>query len=171
MNPGTFFIFMTTSLLFFSIVIAGCSSHAPPVLEVSPFLTSPPRDKTHELAPGDTAIISSPDGGLEVTVQVVNATTGKIIIEEKNTGTAILQYDPILWLQDGEGVNYTTVYCHADRCPGYVFLTTLPPQATEKRDFDNLYENFQVPVRGRQGRMIFYWSYNGQEASWIIIPA
>lgn len=171
MNPGTFLIVMAVSLVFFSIVTAGCSSDAPPVSGVSPFLTSSSRDKNHELAPGDTAVISSPDGSLEVTVRVVNATTGKIFIEEKNTGTDILQYDPVLWLEDGDGARYTTVYCHADRCPGYVFLTTLPPQASVKRDFDTLYENFQVPVSGRQGRLVLFWSQNGQEASWIIIPA
>lgn len=169
MNTRSFFI-VTISLLILSAVIAGCLSDTPPVREMSPSLTSTSADKTRELAIGDSAIISSTEGSLEVIVRGFNATTGKILVEEKNMGTDTFRYSPIIWLQDKEGVNYTTVYCHADRCPDFVFWTTLPPQFTEKRDLDNLYDTFHVPERRRNGKLIFYWSNYGHEASWIIIP-
>ncbi|MFZ2414939.1 MAG: hypothetical protein WAW33_03025 [Minisyncoccia bacterium] len=171
MNTGIFFLVMTISLLFISAVIAGCSSAAPSVRGLSPLLISTPGENTHALAIGETAIVSSHAGRLEVTVRSFNATTGKILIEEKNNGTETFQYNPKLWLQDGEGVTYTTVYCHADPCPGYVFLTTLPPQSTEQRDLDNIYASFHVPERESPGLLLLFWSNDEQENSWIIIPA
>ena len=113
---------------------------------------------------GNTAIVSSPEGILEVTVRAFNTTTGKILIEEKNIGAEDIQYNPKIWLQDGGGVNYTPV-CHADLCPSSVFFTTLPPLATEKRDLI-----FRVPEQGHQGKLILYWSNAGQEAAWILTP-
>jgi hypothetical protein len=179
LNSRIFFILMMMSLLFFSVVITGCSSLNPDVhqsvgnasvRELSPLTTPPIQDRTHDLAIGETAIISSPEGILNVTVREFNVTTGKILIEEKNVGTYTVQYNPAIWLRDGEGVNYTIVYCHADSCPGYVFFNTLPFQGTENRILGNLYADFRIPERGRQGKLMLYWSDFGQEASWILIP-
>lgn len=170
MNSREFFILLTISLLILSVAIAGCFSHVSTGSELSSSLISTSQNETHELAIGETAVVSSPKGNLEVTVRAFNTTTGKILIEEKNSGTDTFQYDPVIWLQDREKVNYTTIYCHADICPGYVFFTTLPPQVTESRDLDNLYADFRVPERGRQGKLVLYWSNSGQEVSWILIP-
>lgn len=154
----------------FSMIIAGCLSDFSPGREMPPSLLSTPGNHTQEFAPGDTAIVSSPEGNLEITVRVFNPTTGELHIEEKNIGTEAFRYDPTLWLQDEDGIQYTTVYCGADRCPGYVFLTTLPPQASEKRNFENIYTTFRVPEGNREGKFLVFWSYYGQEVSWVLIP-
>jgi len=166
MNTKASFILVIISLLIFSVVYTGCLSNVPLVRDVSPSLKSTSLDETRELAIGDTAIISGPQGNLEVSVRAFNVTTGDILIEEKNIGTDTIQYNPTLWLQDGDGINYTTIYCHADICPSYVFFTTLPPQFTEKRDLD-----FHLPESGLHAKLVLYWSGLGQVASWNLIPA
>ncbi len=161
---------VTISLIILFLTIAGCLSGIPSGREVSPSMRSTSRNETQEMPIGDTAIISSPEGSLEITVRAFNPTTGELHIEEKNIGTEAFRYNPTLWLQDGSGVHYTTVYCQADLCPNYVFLTTLLRQGTEKRDFDSIYDTFRIPERARQGKLILFWSIYGQEASWILLP-
>ena len=170
MNMRIVFTIVTISLIIIFLIIAGCLSDIPSVREVPPSMASTSGNETQEIAIGDTAIVSSPEGSLEITVRAFNPTTGELHIEEKNIGTEAFRYDPTLWLQDGNGIQYTTVYCGADRCPGYVFLTTLPPQDTKKRSFDNIYDTFRIPESGRDGTLLLFWSYYGQEASWVLIP-
>jgi hypothetical protein len=169
-NMRIVFTIVTISLIIIFLIIAGCLSDIPSVREVLPSMTSTSGNQTLEIAIGDTAIVSIPEGSLEITVREFNPTTGELHIEEKNIGAEVFRYDPTLWLQGGNGIQYTTVYCGADRCPSYVFLTTLLPQGTEKRDFDSIYDTFRVPVSARQGELILFWSVNGQEASWILLP-
>ncbi len=164
------FTFVTISLIIVFLMIAGCLSDISSVREVPPSMTLPSGNETQEMAIGDAAIVSSPEGSLEITVRAFNPTTGELRIEEKNIGTETFRYDPTLSLQDGNGVHYTAVYCQADRCPSYVFLTTLLPQGTEKRDFDSIYDTFRIPESARQGKLILFWSIYGQEASWVLIP-
>jgi len=169
MNMRIVFTVMTISLIIITLIIAGCLSDIPSVREVPPSMTSTSGNETQEMAIGDTAIIFSPEGSLEITVRAFNPTTGELHIEEKNIGTEAFRYNPTLWLQDGNGIHYTIVYCQADLCPSYVFFTTLLPQGTEERDFDSIYDTFRIPVSARKGKLIFVWSIYGQEASWVLL--
>ncbi|OPZ44062.1 MAG: hypothetical protein BWY93_00801 [Euryarchaeota archaeon ADurb.BinA087] len=169
MNMRIVFTVVTISLIIISLIIAGCLSDIPPVREVPPSMESTSGNETQEIAIGDTTIVSSPEGSLEITVRAFNSTTGELHIEEKNIGTETFHYNPTLWLQDGNGFHYTTVYCQADLCPSYVFFTTLLPQGTEKRDFDSIYDTFRIPESARQGKLILFWSIYGQESSWVLV--
>lgn len=166
MDPRLICWVVVASFVILVVAIAGCTSYAPSGSEVSLPPASP--EIIHDLAIGDTASISGPNGNLEVTIRTFNASTGKILIEEKNVGSGPVQYEPTIWLHDTENTNYTTLYCRADICPGYVFLTTLQPQGIEKREFDSLYDTFRLPERGRPGKLTLYWSVYGQTASWNI---
>ena len=168
MNMRIVFTIVTISLIIIFLIIAGCLSDIPSVREVPPSTTSTSGNQTQELPIGDTAIVSSPEGILEITVRAFNPTTGELHIEEKNIGTEAFRYDPTFWLQDRDGIQYTTVYCGADRCPGYVFFTTLLPQGTEKRDFDSIYDTLRIPESARKAKLMLFWSIYGQEASWVL---
>ena len=167
MNRGIISVVVIASLVILAAAIAGCTSYAPSVSNAS--LTPASPETMHDLAIGDTAsLLAGPDGNLVVTIQTFDAATGKIRIEEENTGLNPVQYEPTIWLHDAENINYTTLYCRAEICPRYVFLTTLQPRDIEKREFDSLYDTFRVPDRGRQGNITLYWSVYGQTASWNI---
>ena len=166
MHTGLILDVIMASLAILAVAAAGCTSYAPSGPE-TPFTPLPP-GTMHDLTIGHTATFTGPGGNLEVTVQSFNATTGKILIEEKNTGSDPVQYEPVIWLHDTEDINLTTLHCRAEICPGYVFLTTLQPRGIEKREFDSLYDTFLVPERGRHGNITLFWSVNGQTASWII---
>lgn len=154
------------SFVILATLLAGCMSYAPSGPDAS--LTRVSSDQISDLAVENTATITGPHGDLDVTVRAFDTTTGKILIEEKNTGTETFQYEPKIWLLDADGGNYTTIYCKADVCPDYVFITTLPPQGTQKREYDSLFETFRVPEKERHGNMTLYWSDYGQTASWIL---
>ena len=162
MNTRTSFWFLIAAFVLFFVTSTGCSS--------PPSTVQPQGNETLQgLSVGDTAVIAMPDGTLDVTVRSFNASTGAILLEEKNNGTAPLRYNPVIRIQDREGGTYPTVYCHADLCPEYVFLTTLPPGETETRDI-SLSDMFHVPDEARRGNLSLFWADFGHEASWVLIP-
>ncbi|MFA4877060.1 MAG: hypothetical protein WC586_06570 [Methanoregula sp.] len=166
MDPGLIRWAGLVSFVILAVTIAGCTSYAPLGPEGSLPASSP--EKLQDLATGDTAILSGPGGNLEVTVAALNASTGKILITEKNTGVGPVQYEPKIWLHDTGNTSYTTLYCRTDICPGYVFITSLQSLGIENREFDSLYDTFRIPESGRHTTITLYWSVYGQTASWII---
>ena len=161
MDARISFCSLTTVVVLVVIISTGCSSPPSPAQYY--------RNETlHNLSVGDTASIAMPDGTLDITVRSFDPATGTILLEEKNDGTAPLHYDPLIRVQDWQGGTYTAVYCHADPCPAYVFLTTLAPGETELRDI-SLPGMFHVPDEARQGNLSLYWEESGQEASRLLI--
>jgi hypothetical protein len=129
---------------------------------------------TQNLTIGNTARLSTSgsQGSLEVTVRSFDPATGRILIDEKNSGTQVIHYDPTIRIMDSGGKSYTRLYCFDPSgtmsiCKDEVFITNLYPQDTETRNF-SVYDLFQVNENGREGKLILYWSIYGQEASWII---
>ena len=91
-------------------------------------------------------------------------------MEEQNSGPETIEYNPELWVQEENGTRYMTVYCREDRCPGYVFLVTLPPGVTEERRL-NLYKTFRIPAMNQNRSLSLHWAVYGQEVSWTLSPA
>lgn len=137
-------------------------------------LLSNQTNTSHNLNIGDTARLPGPgsQGGLDVTVRSFDPATGTILIEEKNTGTQVINYNPTIRIVDSRGISYTKLYCFEPSgtmsiCKDEVLITNLYPQDTKNRNF-NVYNLFQMNENGREGKLRLEWSIYGQGASWII---
>ena len=121
-------------------------------------LTHQPDPSRTDLKIGDTAIFEFKGFKKSVQVTGFNETSHLVYIETKNTGDKAISTISRMWIVDGNGVHYDLPELQEDG---------LSPNESRSRLVD-LYQFHGMQDSITKGKVILYYTFGNQEASWII---
>jgi hypothetical protein len=143
-------------LLIVLVLFSGCITTPPQGSGVH--RTLQPGKTRSDLKIGDAVIFEFK--GFKKTVRVTgfNETSHMVIIETKNTGDKAISTISRMWIVDGNGVHYDLPEFQDD---------SLSPNESRSR-LVNLYQFHGIQDSTTKGKVILYYTFGNQEASWII---
>jgi hypothetical protein len=144
-------------LLIVLVLFSGCITTSPQDSGVR--VTLQPGNTRSDLKIGDTVIFEFKGFKKSVRVTGFNETSHMVIIETKNTGDKAISTISRMWIVDGNGVHYDLPEFQDD---------SLSPNESRSRLVD-LYQFHGIQDSTTKGKVILYYTFGNQEASWIII--
>lgn len=152
-----YLFFASGFFLIVLVLFSGCTATPPQGSGVH--LTLQPGKTRSDLKIGDTIIFEFKGFKKSVQVTGFNETSHKVYIETKNTGDKAISTISRMWIVDGNGVHYDLPELQEDG---------LSPNESRSRLVD-LYQFHGIQDSTKKGKVILYYSFGNQEASWIII--